>query len=70
LAWLLEDKEKWDLSAINSIKESGKTKTVRLRKSVPLHMVYITAWATTDGVVQFRRDLYRRDGVGAVAANY
>ena len=70
LTWLLNKNKGWDSYAVDDIKESGKTKTVRLTKSVPLHMVYITAWATKDGVVQFRRDLYRRDGVGAVAASY
>jgi murein L,D-transpeptidase YcbB/YkuD len=37
---------------------------------VPLYFVYITAWATEDGVVQFRRDIYQKDGIGAVAAAY
>ena len=70
VTWLLKDKKGWDKQAVDSIKESGKTKNVRMKRNVPLHMVYITAWATEDGVVQFRRDLYRRDGVGAVAAAY
>jgi L,D-transpeptidase YcbB len=34
---------------------------------VPLHWVYVTAWATPDGVVQFRDDIYNRDGLGAFA---
>ena len=38
-----------------------------LTKPVPLYFVYITAWATEDGVVQFRRDIYLKDGVGQVA---
>ena len=70
LTWLLKDKEGYGRSAIDDLKESGETKTVRMRRNVPIHMVYITAWATEDGVVQFRRDLYRRDGVGAVASAY
>ena len=70
LAWMLESNDGWDMAAIEALEKSGETKTVALKKRVPLHMVYITAWATKDGVVQFRRDLYSRDGVGAVAANY
>ncbi len=70
LTWLLKDKDGWSRYAIDQIEKSGKTKTVRMKRNVPLHMVYLTAWATEDGVVQFRRDLYRRDGVGSIAASY
>ncbi|MEM7774562.1 MAG: L,D-transpeptidase family protein [Pseudomonadota bacterium] len=70
LVWLLKSNGNWSKSAINRIKKSGDTKTVRLKKPVKLHMVYITAWATADGIVQFRRDLYRKDGVGKLAASY
>ena len=37
---------------------------VKLKKPMPLYFVYITAWATEDGVVQFRRDIYQKDGIG------
>ena len=52
------------------MKKSGERKDVSLKKPVPLYWVYITAWATEDGIVQFRRDLYSKDGVGAVASVY
>jgi murein L,D-transpeptidase YcbB/YkuD len=52
------------------MKESGERLDLRLKKPVQLNFVYVTAWATEDGVVQFRRDLYQRDGVGAVASAY
>ena len=70
LSWILKSNDGWDGRAIAEIKKSGETKTVRVKQPVPLHMVYITAWATADGVVQFRRDLYGRDQVGKVAASY
>lgn len=70
LVWLLEPQKGWNRNRIEKVKASGETENVRLKKPVRLHFVYLTAWATPDGVVQFRRDLYRRDGVGTVAAAY
>jgi murein L,D-transpeptidase YcbB/YkuD len=35
---------------------------------VGVYTNYITAWATRDGVVQFRDDIYNRDGVGMLVA--
>ena len=52
------------------MKDSGKSKNVRLKRPVRLYMAYITAWATADGVIQFRRDIYRRDGIGRAASAY
>lgn len=68
-AWLLAD-QGWSEAGVQDIKKSGERKDVKLKKPVPLYFVYITAWATEDGVVQFRRDLYQRDGVGATASAY
>ncbi|HXF55849.1 MAG TPA: L,D-transpeptidase family protein [Hyphomicrobiaceae bacterium] len=68
-AWLLAD-DGWSLEKIVAMKESGERRDVRLKRPVPLYFAYITAWATPDGVVQFRRDLYQKDGLGAKAADY
>ena len=68
--WLLADQGGWDKDRVDKIKENGERLDVRLKKPVQLHFVYITAWATEDGVIQFRRDLYQKDGIGAVASAY
>jgi murein L,D-transpeptidase YcbB/YkuD len=68
--WLLKGQTTWKDYHIERIKESGRRKNVRLRRPVRLYFAYVTAWATEDGVVQFRRDIYLKDGVGDVAAAY
>ncbi|MCB1519488.1 MAG: L,D-transpeptidase family protein [Hyphomicrobiaceae bacterium] len=67
--WLLKGQD-MGRSDIEMLKKSGERRDVRLKKPVPLYFVYITAWATEDGVVQFRRDLYQKDGVGTTAVAY
>ena len=47
--------------------KSGDRKDAKVAKPVPLHWVYVTAWATPDSVVQFRDDIYGRDGFGGQA---
>ena len=69
-AWLLADNGDWPQARIQQMKSSGERRDVKLRRPVPLYFAYITAWATEDGVVQFRRDLYQRDGIGPVASAY
>jgi L,D-transpeptidase YcbB len=68
--WLLGDQGGWSKDRVEKMKDGGERLDVRLKKPVPLHFVYVTAWATEDGVIQFRRDLYQRDGIGAVASAY
>jgi len=68
--WLLAGQGGWNEEHVARIRESGESKTVRLRKPVPLYFAYVTAWATKDGVIQFRPDVYLKDGVGEVAAAY
>lgn len=68
--WLLRDNSRWSRDRLNQVVSSGEGVDENLNRSVPLYMIYITAWATDDGTVHFRRDLYERDGVGQLAANY
>lgn len=66
--WLLRDTGGWTRDRIDAVIKSGERLDVRLAKPVPVFWVYFTAWATEDGVVQFRDDIYRHDGLGPYAA--
>lgn len=68
-AWILEDNG-WDYQRVASMKRSGETLNVDVSNKVKLYFAYVTAWATPDGKAHFRRDLYKRDGVGVTATAY
>lgn len=70
VSWLLASNGGWDINTVARIKQTGDRKDVSLKRQVPVYFVYITAWATKDGQVKFRRDLYGRDQVGATASAY
>lgn len=42
--------------------EKGETKTVVLKAPVSVHILYQTAWVDAAGTLQFREDIYGRDG--------
>jgi murein L,D-transpeptidase YcbB/YkuD len=60
-AFLLSDDPEYQRARIDQIVESGKTVLVPLKTPMPVHVVYMTAWADEDGVLQFRKDMYRYD---------
>ncbi|MCX8503902.1 MAG: L,D-transpeptidase family protein [Beijerinckiaceae bacterium] len=64
--WLLKDTPGWSREQIDEAIQSGQRVDARLAKPVPVFWVYITAWATPDGLVQFRDDIYNKDGLGGV----
>jgi murein L,D-transpeptidase YcbB/YkuD len=64
VAWLLKDNPGWSRDQIDAVIRSGDRQDVKLTQPVPVYWVYITAWATPDGLVQFRPDIYQRDGEG------
>ncbi len=64
VAWLLKDNPGWGRDQIDEVIRTGQRLDVKLSTPVPVYWVYITAWATPDGVVQFRPDIYQRDGSG------
>jgi murein L,D-transpeptidase YcbB/YkuD len=64
VAWLLKDTPGWSRDQIDEVIRSGQRLDVTLSAPVNVYWVYVTAWATPDGVVQFRQDIYQRDGAG------
>ena len=43
---------------------SGSPSDLNLTRSIPVYFAYITAWSEPDGTIQFRPDIYARDGTG------
>jgi murein L,D-transpeptidase YcbB/YkuD len=68
VAWLLKETPGWDRDHIDEVIRSGERVDVKITPPVPVYWVYVTAWGTPDAVVQFRDDIYQRDGFGASAA--
>jgi murein L,D-transpeptidase YcbB/YkuD len=69
VAWLLKETPGWDRDHIDQVIASGERVDVKITPAVPVYWVYITAWATPDGVTQFREDIYQRDGLGVRSAD-
>ena len=63
ITWLLKDTPGWDRQKVEEAIESGKRVDANIAQPVPVYWTYITAWSTPDGIVQFRDDIYKRDGV-------
>ena len=61
-AWLARDVKDWSRMRIDVTVALGKSKNVKMKKPVPVHFVYVTAWTNGKGIVQFRNDLYSLDG--------
>jgi murein L,D-transpeptidase YcbB/YkuD len=69
-AWLVNDVKGWTPMRIETTVALGASENVRLKKPVPVHFVYVTAWSTGNGIVQFRPDLYGRDDTGVKVAKF
>ncbi len=52
---------RWTPNALTDAIEKGETRTIRLTHPVPIHLLYMTAWADETGMIQFRSDIYDRD---------
>ena len=67
LTWLAKDTEGWSRRQIEQTIASGDRINVKLAAPVPIYLTYVTAWSTANGIVHFRDDTYRRDGVEEIA---
>jgi murein L,D-transpeptidase YcbB/YkuD len=67
-AWLLEENGGWSRARVDRAVAAGKAETVKLKRPVPVYLVYVTAWGLPDGTAQFRVDIYNKDGTDKVVA--
>jgi murein L,D-transpeptidase YcbB/YkuD len=62
LAELLLADAGWNSDSIARAVGTGRTRTVQLRRPTPVLLLYWTAWLDDDGRMNFRSDIYGRDG--------
>jgi murein L,D-transpeptidase YcbB/YkuD len=60
-AYLLGGDPHWPPEAVEAALDSGRTTTIALRRPVPVHLLYRTAWVDPDGTLEFRPDVYHHD---------
>jgi murein L,D-transpeptidase YcbB/YkuD len=58
--FVLQDRTKWSKSRIQDAIDTDKTRTINLPKSIPVYILYLTAFTNGDQL-EFRTDVYDRD---------
>ena len=67
VSWLLRATPGYNRQEIERIIATGVNTPILLAEPVPLYFTYITAWSVEPGIVEFRDDIYQRDGVEELA---
>lgn len=62
VTWILRDTPGWSRQHFEAAIKSGENIPVQVTNPVPVFFLYISAWSTGPGVVQFRDDIYGLDG--------
>ena len=65
--WVLKDSPEWDDAKIVEAMNSGEEKHVKLKQTIPVHIVYFTAWADDAGMIRLDPDVYGYDATQAAA---
>lgn len=58
---LMSDMEGWSPERIRQAMDAGIERTVVLKNPPGVYLTYLTAWATKEGVIHYRSDIYNRD---------
>jgi hypothetical protein len=64
--WILRGQDGWDMDRIEEVADSAERIDVEVKDGPQVRWVYLTAWVTDDGSVNFRSDIYELDGTGFV----
>jgi len=59
--YLLRNQREWTTRKINDALSASVEKWVTLKEEVPVYITYFTAWADSDGLLNFRKDIYNHD---------
>ena len=62
ITWIMNGQDGYEESNFDPIIASHNTQQVRVSNSPDVRFMYLTAWATEDGRVNFRPDIYKLDG--------
>ena len=64
--WIMKGQDDFSEAQFEMIAASGENMTMPVRSNIDVRFMYLTAWATEDGRVNFRPDIYNLDGTGFV----
>jgi L,D-transpeptidase YcbB len=59
--YVLKDYPEWDDESIFAAMRAGVERHVRLKKKIPVHITYFTAWVDENGGLHFQPDIYGYD---------
>ncbi len=59
--WLLRNDPDWTKEKIVSAMNQTTEKAVKLKESIPVFIIYYTAWVDHEGLLNFRDDVYQHD---------
>ena len=63
VGWIARYEPGWENPGqAEAVVESGQAIDLQLTRPIPVYFSYITGWAEANGTVQFRADIYKRDG--------
>ena len=62
--YVLRGYSEWDEASIFAAMQSGVEKHVKLKKKIPVHMAYFTAWVDEHSGLHFQPDIYGYDRAG------
>lgn len=60
-SYLLRNQPEWTTDNINKAMNATKENWVTLKEPMPVLITYFTAWVDTDGLLNFREDIYGND---------
>jgi murein L,D-transpeptidase YcbB/YkuD len=70
VAWLMQGNNGWNYSRIEGMKRSGEQTDVQVANPTAIYLAYVSAWATPDGQIHFRPDIYNHDAGAHTASAY